>query len=139
MRVGEEASILSIEPSSTLITPKASGHPGIGGGEGEVAMKKLCFGLLLASALLFAQAASADPCGLCQAYYPCSWPCEICTGLWTFDGYCMGEVIEATCGDVGQCTRSRSVWHFEPVANQSVQSKACAQPLPFLTPAPPTR
>jgi hypothetical protein len=31
-------------------------------------MKKLCVGVLLASAFLFAQAASAEPCGLCQAY-----------------------------------------------------------------------
>lgn len=67
-------------------------------------MKKVCIGLLLVSGLLFAQAASADPCGLCQAYYPCYWPCEHCTGLWTIDGYCMGEVIQGTCGDVGQCT-----------------------------------
>lgn len=73
-------------------------------------MKKLCVGVLLASAFLFAQAASADPCGLCQAYYPCDWSCEHCVegmggpGLWTNDGYCWGEVMSGTCGDTGQCS-----------------------------------
>ena len=100
-------------------------------------MKKLCVGVLLASALLFAQTASADPCGLCQAYYPCSWPCEHCTKLWTIDGYCTGEVIQGTCGDVGQCTGPRSNWHYEPVVDQGVHPEACVQPLPALTPAAP--
>lgn len=84
-------------------------------------MKKLCVGVLLASALLFAQTASAEPCGLCQAYYPCSWSCEHCRpgmggpGFWTFDGYCWGDIEYGTCGDIGQCSgeRSASSWLFE--------------------------
>ncbi len=78
-------------------------------------MKKLCFGVLLASAFLFAQAASADPCGLCQAYYPCDYPCEHCVegfggpGLWTNDGYCWGEVESGTCATSGNALSSRPV------------------------------
>ncbi|HEV8577759.1 MAG TPA: hypothetical protein VGX68_01655 [Thermoanaerobaculia bacterium] len=105
-------------------------------------MKKLCVGMLLASALLFAQAVSADPCGLCQAYYPCYWPCEHCTGLWTIDGYCQGEVIEGTCGDIGQCSGQpgASACSYTPVIDQAVHSESAAQPLPILMPAvPPIR
>jgi hypothetical protein len=85
-------------------------------------MKKLCVGVLLALALLSAQAAFADPCGLCQAYYPCSWSCEHCVGiggrpaLW-IDGNCTGEVVSGTCGDVGQCSGLQaSIWSCEPAA-----------------------
>src|SRR5689334_19997797 len=89
---------------------RRGGRLGIRGkpSESEATMKKLCVGVLLGSALLFAQTASADPCGLCQAYYPCNWPCEHCTRLWTIDGYCTGEVIQGTCGDVGQCSQLRA-------------------------------
>lgn len=72
-------------------------------------MKKLCVGVFLALALLFAQTASAESCGLCQAYYPCDWPCEHCVegmggpGLWEIGGGCWGEVVSGTCGDLGQC------------------------------------
>lgn len=123
------------EKSSTTTTAKASGDPDFWGrGESEVAMKKLCVGLLLALGLLFAQTASAEPCGLCQAYYPCSWSCEHCVagfggpGLWTFDGYCWGEVVEGTCGDIGQCG-----WHsltsnsnHEPSVDQGVKASRVA-------------
>ena len=88
-------------------------------------MKKLWIGILLASALLFAPSASADPCGLCQAYYPCYWPCEHCTGLWTIDGYCMGEIIQGTCGDIGQCTGQPSAWNGEePAVDPGVNLRA---------------
>lgn len=72
-------------------------------------MKKLCVGLFFALALLCAQTASAEPCGLCQAYYPCDWSCEHCVrgpegpGFWFEGGYCWGEVVSGTCGDIGQC------------------------------------
>ena len=95
-------------------------------------MKKLCLGVLLASALLFAQKASAEPCGLCQAYYPCSWSCEDCVagfggpGLWIDGGGCWGEVVESTCGESGQCSGGQSLaasWHSAPVwtAERSTQ------------------
>jgi len=94
-------------------------------------MKKLCVGILLASALLFAQTASAEPCGLCQAYYPCWWSCEHCRpglggpGYW-YDGYCMGDIESGTCGDIGQCTGERSAlnWLFEPVVDQAPAAPA---------------
>jgi hypothetical protein len=102
------------EESSVIITAKASGDPDVWGrGESEVAMKSLCVGVLLALTFLVAQKASADPCGLCQAYYPCSWSCENCVagregpGLWVDGGYCWGTVEEATCGDSGQSAASR--------------------------------
>lgn len=94
-------------------------------------MKKLCVGVLLASALLFAQKASAEPCGLCQAYYPCSWSCEDCVagfggpGLWIDGGGCWGEVVESTCGESGQCSglALAASWHPMPVwtAERSAQ------------------
>jgi hypothetical protein len=65
-------------------------------------MKKLCIGVVLGLALLFAQKASASPCGLCSSNYPCNWSCEDCTGtpgLWTEDGGCWGEIVETTCGE----------------------------------------
>jgi len=84
-------------------------------------MKKLCVGVVFALALLFAQTAAADPCGLCQAYYPCWWPCEHCVegnggpGLWEIDGGCWGEVVSGTCGDIGQCTeRASTNWSCKP-------------------------
>ena len=136
------------EKSSTITTAKASGNPDFWGrGESEVAMKKLlCVGLLLALALLFAQTASADPCGLCQSYYPCSWGCENCVagrdgpGLWFEDGSCWGDIVEATCGDSGQCSGqpSDSNWSYAPV-DQGVNSEQGAQSLPALMPTdPPT-
>ena len=99
-------------------------------------MKKLCVGVVLASALLFAQTASAEPCGLCQAYYPCYWACEHCTGRWTFDGYCMGEVIEGTCGDTGQCTQYLTS-NWNTVVDRGVNPERCAQSLPALMQAAP--
>ena len=86
-------------------------------------MKKLCVGVLLALALLSAQTASAAPCGLCQAYYPCDWPCEHCVegregpGLWDLEGNCWGEIVEGTCGDIGQCSGQPSTanWYDAPV------------------------
>jgi len=105
-------------------------------------MKKLCVVVLLALPLLFAQTASAAPCGLCQAYYPCHWTCEHCVegrtgpGLWEFDGNCWGDIVEGTCGDIGQCTQpSSSNGYFGPVVDQVAK---CAQPLPALLTAPPT-
>jgi hypothetical protein len=70
-------------------------------------MKKVYVGVVLALTLLFAQAASGQsPCGgVCQAYYPCDYPCDLCVGdpgLWV-DGGCWGEIVAATCGDIGQC------------------------------------
>jgi len=102
-------------------------------------MKKLCVGVILASALLFAQRVSAEPCGLCQAYYPCSWSCEKCVrglegpGLWSQDGYCWGEVVETTCGEFGQCSGQllTSTSCFAPAAGQG------AQPSPPSMPAAP--
>jgi hypothetical protein len=127
------------EKSSTITTANASSNPDFWGrGESEVAMKKLCVGVLLASAWLFAQRASAEPCGLCQAYYPCSWPCEHCVesregpGLWVDGGYCWGEIVSGTCGDIGQCSAPRTSNRCsEPVVDR-------AQSLPALKPiAPP--
>jgi hypothetical protein len=111
------------EKSFTTPTAKTSGDPDFRGrGESEVAMKKLCVGLLFGLALLFAQTASAEPCGLCQAYYPCSWACEHCSGMWTFDGYCMGEVYEGTCGDTGQCRGYLAAnTSCDPAADQGAQ------------------
>jgi len=72
-------------------------------------MKKLCVGVVLGLALLFAQKASAMPCGLCSyGYHPCGWTCENCVpsrggpGLWIEDGYCWGEIVETTCGEAQQ-------------------------------------
>lgn len=71
-------------------------------------MRKWLGGAIFVVALMAAQAASAY-CGLCDAYWPCSTPCLHCMptrfepGLWTFDGYCMGEIVEGTCGDTGNC------------------------------------
>lgn len=85
-------------------------------------MKKLCVGVLFAMALLFAQTASASPCGLCQAYYPCSWACEHCypgmggPGYWTVDGYCWGDEVQGTCGDIGQCSGQPSAFENEQAA-----------------------
>lgn len=99
-------------------------------------MKSLCVGLIFALALLVAQRASADPCGLCQAYYPCSWVCEDCVasregpGLWTEDGYCWGDVVEATCGDSGQCSGQLLGSIFAPVEDQGVNPERGAQSLP---------
>jgi hypothetical protein len=99
-------------------------------------MKKLCIGVLLASALLFAQTASAEPCGICQAYYPCSWSCENCEpgfggpGLWVDGGYCWGEVVESTCGESGQCSGLLSASNacFESVVHQGAQSSPTPMP-----------
>lgn len=106
-------------------------------------MKKLCVGVLLASALLFAQTASAGPCGLlCQAYVPCSLSCEDCVadlgspGLWVSDGYggyyCWGEVVESTCGEYGQCNGGllASTSCFAPIVDQGVHPERAAQPSP---------
>ena len=105
--------------------------------------KTLCLGVLLASALLFAPSASADPCGLCQAYYPCSWPCEHCVGiggrpaLW-IDGNCMGEVVSGTCGDVGQCSGLTAIESCAPAAGVQPERVAQASPDPMPA-APPSR
>ena len=58
-------------------------------------------------AMLFALPASAQsPCwGICQAYYPCDYPCDLCEGdpgLWE-GSYCWGEIRSTTCGEIGQC------------------------------------
>lgn len=106
-------------------------------------MKKLCVGILLASALLFAQPASAEPCGLCQSYYPCDWACEHCVagregpGLWE-GGYCWGEVVAGTCGDIGQCSGQpcTSNW-YEPAVDQGANPERGAQSLPALMPTAP--
>lgn len=110
-------------------------------------MKKLCAGVLFAFALLFAQTASADPCGLCQAYYPCDWICEHCVeglggpGLWEYGGGCWGEVVSGTCGDIGQCgwEPCTSTWSNQPGADdKAVNPAQGAQSLLFLMPiAPP--
>jgi hypothetical protein len=104
-------------------------------------MKKLCVGVLFALALLFAQTASAEPCGLCQSYYPCTWACEHCVrglegpGYWV-DGYCWGEVVYGTCGDIGQCGANpcTSTWAGEAAKeeNKAVNPEQGAQSLPFL-------
>lgn len=100
-------------------------------------MKKLCVGVLFASALLFAQTASAEPCGLCQAYYPCYWPCERCVGGWWYDGYCTGEVVEGTCGDIGQCSGKSRTSNWSTVVDRGVNPERCAQSLPALMQAAP--
>ena len=125
-----------------MTTAKASGERKFRRrGESEVAMKKLCVGVVLASALLFAQSALADPCGLCQAYYPCWWPCQHCVegnggpGLWEIDGGCWGVVEEGTCGDIGQCTSSPSTdWSFKCAESGGIKLEQ-AQPLPDPAPA----
>lgn len=71
-------------------------------------MKKLCAGLVLLLALMFAPNLSAQsPCGqVCQAYYPCDYACDLCVGdpgLWEIGGGCWGEIVQGTCGDIGQC------------------------------------
>ena len=70
-------------------------------------MKKSFFGLLFVLAVLSAWPASAQsPCwGVCQAYYPCDYPCDLCEGdpgLWE-GSHCWGTIVPATCGDIGQC------------------------------------
>lgn len=110
-------------------------------------MKKLCVGVFLASALLCAQMASASACGLCQSYYPCDWGCEHCVrsfegpGLWIEDGYCWGEVVYGTCGDIGQCGQQHcsSTGLNTPTGdNKAVDPGQGAQSLFFLMPiAPP--
>lgn len=108
-------------------------------------MKKTLFvGVLLASALLFAPTASADPCGLCQAYYPCWWPCEHCVGiggrpaLW-IDGNCMGEVVSGTCGDVGQCSGGllTAIESCAPAVDRGIHPEPGAQALPAQMPTAP--
>lgn len=92
-------------------------------------MKKLCVGVFLASALLFAPSAFAEPCGLCQAYYPCSWSCEHCVesssgpGLWIDGGGCWGDVVPGTCGDTGNCRGyfSASTGSSESVVSRDVK------------------
>jgi hypothetical protein len=119
-----------------------------GRGESEVAMKKLGVGVFLALAFLFAQTASAEPCGRCQAYYPCDWSCEHCVrgiegpGYWIEDGYCWGEVVYGTCGDIGQCGANPCTSTWPPNApagdDKSVTPEQGAQSLLFLMPiAPP--
>lgn len=88
-------------------------------------MKKLCVGVMLGLALLFAQKASAAPCGLCSSNYPCHWACEDCVpgrgtpGLWDLDGYCWGDIVETTCGEFYQWS-----WCTEPLS----ASSACQTP-----------
>jgi hypothetical protein len=96
-------------------------------------MKKLTAGLLLGFALLFAQAASASPCSICQPYYPCSWTCENCVrsiegpGMWIEDGYCWGEMQESTCGESGICAHQSSASpSFFENADQSITAMGCA-------------
>lgn len=71
-------------------------------------MKKLSIGPVLLLALLFAPSLFAQsPCGaVCQAYYPCDYACDLCVGdpgLWEIGGGCWGEIVQGTCGDIGQC------------------------------------
>lgn len=107
-------------------------------------MKKLCVGVLSVFALLFAQTAFAEPCGLCQAYYPCDWACEHCArgpngpGMWV-DGSCWGDVIYGTCGDINQCgwQPQTSTQYDEPVVGQSINPEQGAQSLPVLMLAAP--
>lgn len=71
-------------------------------------MKRLCLGVLLALVLLSAQTISAQtPCTLvCQPEYPCDYSCDLCVGdpgLWEVGGGCWGDIVEGTCGDIGQC------------------------------------
>ncbi|MDX1999368.1 MAG: hypothetical protein SF066_16740 [Thermoanaerobaculia bacterium] len=72
-------------------------------------MKQAFFGVVVLLALVGAPALSAEPCGLCQAFYPCDWSCEHCVessagpGLWEYGGGCWGEIVAGTCGDTGQC------------------------------------
>jgi hypothetical protein len=128
------------------ITAKASGNPDFWGrGESEVAMKKLFVGVLLASALLFAQMASAGACGYdCQSFSPCYWACQDCVagsggpGYWIGDGECWGDIVDSTCGEYGQCGQPRaSNWYAEPVVDQGVNLERCAQSLPALMPTAP--
>lgn len=72
-------------------------------------MKKVYAGTVLSLALLLAPqlAFAQNPCGaVCQAYYPCDYPCDLCVGdpgLWEEGGGCWGEIVSGTCGDIGQC------------------------------------
>lgn len=73
-------------------------------------MKIPRLGALWLLLLAIAPIASADPCGSCQAFYPCELSCELCVegrggpGLW-MDGSCWGEIAISTCGESGQCDR----------------------------------
>ncbi len=102
-------------------------------------MKKLCVGVIVGVAFLLAQAASAEPCGLCQAYYPCWWTCEHCVegrggpGLWEYGGGCWGEIVSGTCGDTGQCNENLSTWGgTEQSANLAIGGSPCAGAVPVL-------
>jgi hypothetical protein len=70
-------------------------------------MKKWYGAVIFVLAMLVVLPASAQsPCGgVCQAYYPCDYPCDVCEGdpgLWE-DGHCWGEMRSTTCGEIGQC------------------------------------
>lgn len=86
-------------------------------------MKKLCVGVLLAFGLLFAQTASAGPCGICQSPDPCT-ACENCVrgfggpGLWIEDGYCWGDIEPGTCGYCPEQLTSDG--HSAPFMDQDV-------------------
>jgi hypothetical protein len=86
-------------------------------------MKKLCTGIVLTSALLFARTAAAqNPCTVvCQPEYPCGYSCDLCVGdpgLWENLGEgqysCWGEMISGTCGDIGQCGSDLCVNNCQP-------------------------
>ncbi len=70
-------------------------------------------------AMLFALPVSAQsPCwGVCQAYYPCDYPCDLCEGdpgLWE-GSHCWGEIRSTTCGEIGQCgwTPCEPQWEYD--------------------------
>lgn len=109
-------------------------------------MKKLCLGVLsLALVLLSAGAASAEPCGLCQAFYPCDRPCQHCVegnggpGLWEIDGGCWGEIVEGTCGDTGNCGAPPciSTWTPGTAVEEEIAPEQDVEPSPIPVPDEP--
>lgn len=90
-------------------------------------MKKLCVGVLLGLALLFAQTVSAAPCTICSPYDTCDRMCEHCypglggPGWWYADETCWGDMVVGSCGDYGPCSgQPASNWHSAPFMDQDV-------------------
>jgi hypothetical protein len=103
-------------------------------------MRKLYAGTVLTLALLFAPQATfaQSPCwGVCQSYYPCDYACDLCEGdpgLWEEGGGCWGEIVSATCGDIGQCGWEPPPvctpnWIYDEVSYQGAKPEFTWEPL----------